>query len=83
MNEIYEKHRILIKVSAIICVILIVWGTLLVADVIQRQERNSNVTEEVVIKKNDGHIDSYNVGGMTDEEIERALEIKRSQEGNK
>ncbi len=78
MGDLYKRHRILLKTAAILCVIVLVYGTLLIIDAIQQSARDVGFTESFSIKENTGEIPAYNVDGMTDEQIQEMLEFERN-----
>lgn len=83
MNEVYKKHRVLIKLAAIVCCAVIALGIVLVVDSIQKAIISANSSEEINISENHGEINAYNVEGLTDEQIEQLLEIQRNNRRNK
>lgn len=78
MSELYKKHRILIKLSAILCLLVIIYGTLLIVDDVQKSMRSANSTESVNINEDTGEIPAYNVEGLSDEQIQELLEMERN-----
>jgi hypothetical protein len=67
------------KIASLIIVAVLVMGTLLVIDSIQKAKRESN-SVEYKLTESDGQIKAYDVEGLSDEEISNWLERERAQE---
>lgn len=73
-----KKNPKLMTSFFILVGVILVWGFLLVQDAIQKEMAAHRSTESVEIVGDTGEIKSYNVDGMTDEQIEQLLEIERN-----
>lgn len=79
LRYLWNKNKVLMKIASLIIVAVIVMGTLLVIDSIQRAKRESN-SVEYKLTESDGQIKAYDVEGLSDEEISDWLEKERAQE---
>lgn len=79
LRYLWNKNKVLIKIASLIIVAVLVMGTLLVIDSIQRAKRESN-SVEYKLTESDGQIKAYDVEGLSDEEISDWLEKERAQE---
>lgn len=79
LRYLWNKNKVLIKIASLIIVVVLVMGTLLVIDSIQKAKRESN-SVEYKLTESDGQIKAYDVEGLSDEEIANWLEQERAQE---
>lgn len=79
LRYLWNKNKVLMKIASLIIVAVLVMGTLLVIDSIQRAKRESN-SVEYKLTESDGQIKAYDVEGLSDEEISDWLEKERAQE---
>lgn len=74
-RQLYEKHPKLISLGFILCLIVLVYGGLCVVDTIQRETRPEPEFSLDLERKEE--IKSYDVNGLTEEEIDMLLERGR------
>lgn len=79
LRYLWNKNKVLMKIASLIIVVVLVMGTLLIIDSIQRAKRESN-SVEYKLTESDGQIKAYDVEGLSDEEISDWLEKERAQE---
>lgn len=79
LKYLWNKNCVLMKIASLIIVAVLVMGTLLVIDSIQKAKRESN-SVEYKLTESDGQIKAYDVEGLSDEEISNWLERERAQE---
>lgn len=79
LKYLWNKNRVLMKIASFIIVAVLIMGTLLIIDSIQKAKRESN-SVEYKLTESDGQIKAYDVEGLSDEEISKWLEKERSQE---
>lgn len=79
LKYLWNKNHVLMKIASLIIVAVLVMGTLLVIDSIQKAKRESN-SVEYKLTESDGQIKAYDVEGLSDEEISNWLERERAQE---
>ena len=79
LKYLWNKNRVLMKIASLIIVAVLVMGTLLVIDSIQKAKRESN-SVEYKLTESDGKIKAYDVEGLSDEEVSNWLERERAQE---
>lgn len=79
LRYLWNKNRVLMKIASFIIVAVLIMGTLLVIDSIQKAKRESN-SVEYKLTESDGQIKAYDVEGLSDEEISNWLEKERAQE---
>lgn len=79
LKYLWNKNRVLMKIASLIIVAVLIMGTLLIIDSIQKAKRESN-SVEYKLTESDGQIKAYDVEGLTDEEIANWLEQERAQE---
>lgn len=79
MKSLYTKHRFLFRIASVLTVVLLVYLTLVVVDAIQKEVRKSNYTQEITVKPYTGEFKSYDVEGLTDEEISEVVEEGRGE----
>lgn len=72
VKYIYEKHPKLLSFAVILCIGVLVYGGLLIADTIQKEQR-AETQYSLDLEKKEG-IKAYDVEGLTDEEIDALLE---------
>lgn len=70
-------HRILFRASVAIVVCIIVFTVLVIVDSIQKYVRDKNSSEDTSISSYTEEFRAYDVEGLSDEEIEKLLEIER------
>lgn len=75
----WNKNRVLMKIASFIVVAVLIMGTLLIIDSIQKSKRESN-SVEYKLTESDGQIKAYDVEGLSDEEIANWLEQERAQQ---
>ena len=79
LKYLWNKNRVLMKIASFIIVAVLIMGTLLIIDSIQKAKRESN-SVEYKLTESDGQIKAYDVEGLSDEEISNWLERERAQE---
>lgn len=79
LRYLWNKNRVLMKIASFIIIAVLIMGTLLVIDSIQKAKRESN-SVEYKLTESDGQIKAYDVEGLSDEEISNWLEKERAQE---
>lgn len=79
LRYLWNKNKVLMKIASLIIVVVLIMGTLLIIDSIQRAKRESN-SVEYKLTESDGQIKAYDVEGLSDEEISDWLERERAQE---
>lgn len=79
LKYMWNKNRVLMKIASFVIVAVLIMGTLLIIDSIQKAKRESN-SVEYKLTESDGQIKAYDVEGLSDEEISKWLEKERSQE---
>lgn len=72
------KHFNIKSMMILALALIITYVTLLIVDTIQKQQRSDGDTNPVTIEENTGEIRSYNVDGLSDEEINKVIEEGRS-----
>lgn len=75
----WNKNKVLMKIASFIVVAVLIMGTLLIIDSIQKSKRENN-SVEYKLTESDGQIKAYNVEGLSDEEITNWLEQERAQQ---
>lgn len=75
----WNKNKVLMKIASFIVVTVLIMGTLLIIDSIQKSKRESN-SVEYKLTESDGQIKAYDVEGLSDEEIANWLEQERAQQ---
>ena len=75
----WNKNKVLMKIASFIVVTVLIMGTLLIIDSIQKSKRESN-SVEYKLTESDGQIKAYDVEGLSDEEIAEWLKRERAQE---
>lgn len=75
----WNKNKVLMKIASFIVVAVLIMGTLLIIDSIQKSKRESN-SVEYKLTESDGQIKAYDVEGLSDEEITNWLEQERAQQ---
>ena len=75
----WNKNKVLMKIASFIVITVLIMGTLLIIDSIQKSKRESN-SVEYKLTESDGQIKAYDVEGLSDEEIAEWLKRERAQE---
>lgn len=70
-KQLYEKHPKLLSLGVILCLGVLVYGTLCVVDTIQKEMRPEPQYSLDLEKKEEVKV--YNVEGLTEEEIDQLL----------
>lgn len=81
MKQLYAQHRKLIKGAIILCIIVLIWGTVEVVSTVQAEKRKATESSEININEYTTSFKAYDVEGLTDEEIDMYLEMQRQQDG--
>ena len=81
LRELYETHKGLTKFLCATIIVGILLISLIIVDGVQKYNREQ-VTVGEDLKPGNNDIKSYNVEGMTDEEIEDMLEQERNEVKN-
>jgi hypothetical protein len=81
IKYLWHKNKTLIVVSSVFVTIVLIMGTLIVVDELQKEAREAN-SVSYELTEDDGEISAYNVEGLSDEEIEAWLESERSKKTN-
>jgi cell division protein ZapA (FtsZ GTPase activity inhibitor) len=81
IKYLWHKNKTLIVVSSVFVTIVLIMGTLIVVDELQKEAREAN-SISYELTEDDGEISAYNVEGLSDEEIEAWLESERSKKTN-
>ena len=72
-------QKTLIRIFCAVVIVVFVWGTLLIVDAIQKEKRASTKDSEAAyVPGNTEQFRAYDVEGLSDEEIERLLELERN-----
>lgn len=79
LKYLWNKNKVLMKITSFIVVVVLIMGTLLIIDSIQKSKRESN-SIEYKLTESDGQIKAYDVEGLSDEEIANWLEQERAQQ---
>ena len=75
--------KIFLRLAILLVVMFVVYSVLLIQDAIVKSSRSRHSSEPVSINQNNGEIPAYNVEGLTDEEIDRLIELRRLNERGK
>lgn len=74
-----KSQRITIRIGILISIVILIYGAILIVDEYQKEKRRETLTESVDLERYDTVYPSFNVEGLTDEEIEYMLELYRQQ----
>lgn len=77
MKQLLSEHRKLIKASIILSIIIILYGAVELISFIQYNNRQSTAGEYVDLQEYTEEFKAYDVTGMTQEEINEALDKHR------
>ena len=77
MKDIWQQHKRLLKFGIVLCLIVLIWGTIEIISAIQLERRESSAGATAEITSYTEPFKAYDVEGMTDEEIEQMLEMER------
>lgn len=82
LKYMWNKNKVLMKITITIIFVILVMGTLMIIDSVQKARIEANsVTYE--LQEDDGEIRAYNVDGLTEEQIQEWLERERAERLNK
>lgn len=70
MKELWAKHKTLLKGALLLIIVVLIWGALLISDSIEKSNDKVNTYE---ISSKDTSIRTYNVEGLTQEEINELI----------
>ena len=75
MDEIWSKHKRLIKFGIKLSIIIVIWGIIEVVSAVQETNRNKSASDAVNLESyQEERFKAYNVEGLSDEEIDELLE---------
>lgn len=80
MGVINCKHKRLYIFMVILCTIVVVYGILIISHYVEKDRISKRTGITLNMNPDDSEYKEYNVDGMTDEEIDKYLDIIRSGE---
>lgn len=76
-----NKLHPLVRLAIFLIVVFVGYALLLLDDAILKDRQNRNKSEDITISQDTGEIRAYNVDGLTDEEVDRLIELQRLNKG--
>ena len=76
-----NKLHPLVRLAIFLIIVFVGYAVLLLDDAILKDKQSRNKSEDITISQDTGEIRAYNVDGLTDEEVDRLIELQRLNKG--